>query len=42
MDWVHHVLTWLNKPHGIVLVAVMVLGIVTMVALWPMSQRGKR
>ena len=42
MNWVHAALTWINHPHGVVLTGLVVLGIVTTTALWPLGRRNTR
>jgi hypothetical protein len=39
VTWVYAALAWLHHPHGVVLVGVIVLGIVTTTALWPLRRR---
>jgi len=41
-SWVHEALTWLDHPHGVVLVAVVVLGVAVGLACWPLGNRARR
>lgn len=38
MNWMHAALAWVNHPHGVVLVGVIVLGVVACAALWPLRR----